>query len=145
MEAIDKRLVSIADNGDRLYPYKKKQRLTNYYGFALTAPGEQDRNGGGTYTEDLNLVVKKLIFDGWSVRVKTTDKVDLQRDGTLGIRKKVIVGYELAEELVHLVKGAQTKPSKIFKEKSYIAFKGQSEKNRKTEDETAIDQLPIGP
>ena len=76
-------------------------------------------------------------------RVKTTDKVDLQRDGTLGIRKKVIVGYELAEELEHLVKWAQTKPSKIFKEKSYIAFKGQSEKNRKTEDETAIDQITL--
>ncbi|KKN63468.1 hypothetical protein LCGC14_0501290 [marine sediment metagenome] len=44
MEAVDRRFVLVADNGDRLYPYKKAQRETGRYGFALTKPGEQDRS-----------------------------------------------------------------------------------------------------
>ena len=77
-------------------------------------------------------------------RVKTTDKVDLQRDGTLGIGKKVIVGCELAEELEHLVKVAQTKASKIFKEKAKL-LKVNQRKNEKLEMKRLLIKLPLGP
>lgn len=143
MESVDKRFVLVAENGDRLYPYKKEQRLTNRYGFALTAPGEQDRKGGGTYTEDISIVVKRLIFDHWSVRVKTIDKVGRQRDGTLGIGKKVIVGYELAEELEHLVKGAEVKPLAVLNKKNEIISIEQPEKEKKQDDETLIDEVTL--
>ena len=79
-----------------------------------------------------------------SVRVKTTDKIDLQRDGTLGIGKKVIVGFELAERLEHLVKVAQTKASKIFKEKAKL-LKVNQRKNEKLEMKRLLIKLPLGP
>lgn len=114
MRNIDNRFVLIASDGDRLYPYKKLQKETNRFGFALTAPGEQDRHGGGTYTEDINLVVKKLVFENWSVRVTTIDKEGKQREGTLGIGKKSIVGYELDSSLQHLINGAHIRPQNII-------------------------------
>lgn len=46
---VDKRFALLTDDGQRLYPYKKSQRSTNRYGFALTAPGEADRHGGGYF------------------------------------------------------------------------------------------------
>lgn len=114
MDSIDKRFALIANNGDRLYPYKKVQRSTNRYGFALTAPGEQDRNGGGTYTEDISLVIKRLVFDDWNVRVKTINKTGKKREGTLGIDKRSIIGYELEASLNHLVFGAPKQPMNII-------------------------------
>lgn len=75
MEAVDKRLTLIADNGDRLYPYKKFQKKTGRFGFALTRPGENDRNGQGIYTDSIQEVIQRLVFDGWNVRAKTTDKL----------------------------------------------------------------------
>mgnify|MGYP003629419514 CR=1 FL=1 len=113
MEVVDTRFALIADNGDRLYPYKKDQKSTNRYGFALTAPGEQDRKGGGTYTKDISLVVKKLVLENWSARVKTLDKIGKQREGTLGICKKAIVGYELDVSLKHLIRSALVQPKNI--------------------------------
>ena len=114
MDSVDKRFALIADNGEKLYPYKKTQKKTGRYGFALTAPGEQDRHGGGTYTEDFELVVIKLIHEGWSVRAKTVSRSGTQREGTLGIGKRVIVGYELSDEFEHLINDAAVKPSKIL-------------------------------
>lgn len=114
MTTVDKRFALVANNGDRLYPYKKKQLSTDRYGFALTAPGELDRHGGGNYTEDFALVVSKLVNDGWSVRAKTTDKRGRQREGSIGLCKQVIVGYEIDSSLQDLVATATLQPLKVL-------------------------------
>ena len=113
METVDKRFVLVADNGDRLYPYKKAQKSTGRYGFALTKPGEQDRHGQGTYTDSVDEVIQRVVNDGWSVRVKTTNKPDRQREGTLGINKRSVHGYEVDEEFEHLVQAAVKKSLSI--------------------------------
>lgn len=113
MEAVDKRFVLVADNGDKLYPYKKVQRKTGRYGFALTKPGEQDRKGQGTYTDRISEVIRRVVNEGWSVRVKTTDKPSRQREGTLGINKRSVHGYEVDEEFESLVQAALKKPLSV--------------------------------
>jgi hypothetical protein len=143
MKGVDKRFALIADNGDRLYPYKKQQRSTNRYGFALTAPGEQDRNGGGTYTIDINLVVKKLVFENWSARVKTIDKEDKQREGTLGIGKRTIVGYELDGSLQHLIHGALVPPVKITSKPVQEKSLDNLPRKISAEKESAIDEYTL--
>lgn len=114
MSTTDTRFALIADNGDRLYPYKKKQQSTGRYGFALTAPGQQDRHGGGDYTEDFSIVVKRLVNDGWSIRAKTIDKKGRQREGTFGIGKRVIIGYEIDASVKHLIANAPHQPLNIL-------------------------------
>ena len=112
-DVVDKRFALIAGNGDVLYPYKKHQKSTGRYGFALTSPGTQDRKGGGDYTLSIEDVVKRMVFDGWNARVKTTTKPKLQREGSLGIGKLAIVGYWISDELKHLVKGAKVQPTSL--------------------------------
>lgn len=119
MESIEKRFVLIADNGDRLYPYKKLQKKTGRYGFALARPGEQDRHGQGTYTESIQEVIKRLVFDGWSVRAKTIDKSGVQREGTFGIGKRSIRGYEVAKEFEYLITTATAKPISLLPSQVY--------------------------
>lgn len=114
METVDKRFVLIAKDGDRLYPYKKVQRNTNRCGYALTKPGEQDRNGQGTYTDDIQEVIRRLVVDGWSVRTKTTDKAGRQREGSFGINKRSVHGYEIDEAFEHLVVSAIQKPLSVM-------------------------------
>jgi hypothetical protein len=55
---IDKRFALIDKDDNYFYPFQKAQKETNRYGFALTAVGEQDRHGGGTYTKSI---------EGWYV------------------------------------------------------------------------------
>lgn len=114
MNSIDTRFALIADNDERLYPYMKTQESTNRYGYALTAPGEQDRHGAGTYTEDLTEVIRRMVFDGWSVRAKSLTKIDGRiRNGTFGLSKRVIVGYEISDDLAYLVQGAPKMPRNV--------------------------------
>lgn len=121
MGAVDKRFVLVADNGDRLYPYKKTQKSTGRYGFALTRPGEQDRHGQGTYTDSIGEVIQRVVNDGWSVRVKTTSKPGRQREGTLGLNKRSVHGYEVDEEFEHLIKAAVKKPLSISRKQKQPA------------------------
>lgn len=111
VDAVDKRFALIANNGEVLFPYMKSQASTGRYGFALTAPGERDRHGGGTYTADIQEVVKRMVFDGWGVRAMTTQRSGKQRDGSVCIGKSSITGYWLTDELKHLVAGAKMAPS----------------------------------
>lgn len=114
-ESVDKRFVLITDNGDKLYPYKKYQKKTDRYGFALTKPGEQDRNGQATYTDSIEEVIRRLLFDDWSVRAKTKDKVGQNElKGTYGINKKTVHAYEIYEEFIYLTKSANLKPRNVF-------------------------------
>lgn len=111
---IDKRFCLVADNGDRLYPYKKSQELTGRYGFALSRPGKRDSKGGGEYTTDLNEVIHRVVHDGWSVRAKTDDTGSKKRTGSFGFNKRVIVSYEISKEFEDLIKGAMKLPSLVF-------------------------------
>jgi hypothetical protein len=115
MESIDKRFVLHASNGDRLYPYKKSQKSTGRFGFALSRPGEQDRHGQGTYTSNIEEVIKRLVFDGWNVRAKTAKgSGSSPREGTFGINKQAVRGYEVSKEFEHLITAAPSKPLNIF-------------------------------
>lgn len=111
MSNVDQRFALLDQHsGDELYPYMKLQKSTNRFGFALTRPGEQDRKGGGHYTTDLTEVVRRVVIDGWNVRVKTIDRVGKQREGSLGIGKIANAGYWVAPEFLDLVKGSPTRP-----------------------------------
>lgn len=99
---VDKRLVLIALNGDRLYPYKKKQISTGRHGFSMTKPGEQDRHWGGEYTDSIEEVIRRVVRDGWGVRATTIDRNGRQRNGTYRLTGHSIRGYEVADELSHL-------------------------------------------
>lgn len=139
MESIDKRFVLLADNGDRLYPYKKSQKSTGRYGFALTKPGEQDRNGGGTYTDSIEEVIKRLVFDGWSVRAKTINtRGGSPREGTFGINKRAIRGYEIAKELEHLIFSAPSKPISVIASQT-----GETSSSSESSASTKIKESPV--
>lgn len=109
-ERIDRRFALIATDGDVLYPVKKSQKSTGRFGFALSAPGEQDRQGGGTYTMDLEDVIRHVIHGGGLVRVTTTGKAGGERAGSLGVGKRSICAYWVSPELRHLVVGAELQP-----------------------------------
>ena len=111
INTVDKRFALIARDGDILFPYKTSQESTNRHGFVLTAPGEKNRYGGGTYTNDFEEVVRHLVFDGWNARVTTVDKAKKQRTGSMGIGKRAIAGYWIADEFRHLAAGAKVAPS----------------------------------
>lgn len=105
--------------GDELFPYMKRQKSTNRFGFAVTRPGEQDRYGKGHYTTDIKEVIRRVVIDGWNVRVKTTNKVGRQREGTLGIGKTANADYWVAPEFLDLVKTAPVQPrTTLLSEKS---------------------------
>lgn len=118
MSTIDKRFALLDRlTGDELYPYMKSQKETGRFGFALTRPGEQDRRGGGDYTTDIKEVIRRVVIDGWSVRVQTTDRIGKQRNGTLGIGKTANADYWVSPEFLDLVRNAPVKPQKILRVK----------------------------
>lgn len=113
VKTTDRRFALVASNNELAFPYQKSQESSGRYGFALTAPGEQDREGGGRYTLDIEEVVKHLVFDGWSVRATTIDRTGTQRAGSFGLGKNNFVGYWIADELKHLVNGAKISPTQL--------------------------------
>lgn len=113
VKTADKRFALVASNNELAFPYQKPQKSTGRYGFALTAPGERDREGGGRYTLDIEEVVKHLVFDGWSVRATTINRTGTQRAGSFGLGKDNFVGYWIADELKHLVNGARISPTQL--------------------------------
>ena len=142
MEAVDKRFVLVADNGDKLYPYKKAQRKTGRYGFALTKPGEQDRNGQGTYTDSIVEVIQRVVNEGWSVRAKTTDKPGKQREGTFGINKRSVHGYEVDHEFAGLVTSAVKKPLSAHQPQYKLSVKAPTTtETTQTNKEHPVDEV----
>ena len=111
--AVDKRFALIASNGDVLNPYMKTQKSTGRYGFALSKTGDRDAKSGGEYVGTIEQLVRKVVFDGYKVRVKTTHKPLEQRTGSLKIGGKAIVGYWVSDDLRHLVVGAPTAPREL--------------------------------
>lgn len=136
---IDKRFALIADNNDVLYPYKKKQKESGRFGFALTAPGEQDRHGNGYYTLDISEVVRRLVFDNWSARVRTDSSVN-KREGSLGIGKRSIKGYWISDELKHLVVDAKVLSLQINKESEAKSSSKNNIQQNLSNDENPINK-----
>lgn len=104
---VDKRFALIDRDNAYRYPYQKHQRKTNRHGFVLG----RDRHGGGEYTSDIAKVIRAVVFDGESVRVKTLDNSKSKRGNSLSLHaEKEIIGYWIAPELRHLVTGAPYRP-----------------------------------
>ena len=96
----------VTTDGELAYPYMKHEKLRGLYGFALSAPGRMDRHGQGTYTEDIEEVVRRVVFDNWGVRAKSASRPG----NTLKLGHRVVKGYCIAAKLQHLVRGAPTAP-----------------------------------
>lgn len=112
---VEVRFALIASNGDVLHPYKKSQRSTGRYGFALSKPGSRDAHSEGDYVDTIEQVIRRVVFDGYKVRVTTTNKLLTQRNGSLKIGGQSIVGYWVADELRHMVIGVPTAPRMLPK------------------------------
>jgi hypothetical protein len=103
LEQVDKRFALIAVDGTVLYPYRKKERSTQREGFALSQPGSGDRHEQGIYTDDIELVIRRVILDGWKVRAKSLDG---KRHGSFAFGKKAVNAYAVAKEFAHIVRTA---------------------------------------
>lgn len=112
-ENVDVRFALIAKDGDVLYPYKKTQRATKRFGFAVSASGERDALGRGDYLQTLEEAVSRVVLQGWKIRATTIDKANKQRHGSFSLHGNTIVGYWIADELRHFVKGAHIQPRSL--------------------------------
>jgi hypothetical protein len=106
LKSFDTRFAIVTIAGGRAYPYMKREQKRGLYGFALSAPGARDRHGQGHYTTEIEEVVRRVVFDGWGVRVKSHSRPG----NTLRIGGRVVTGYSIAPDLEHLVRGAPTPP-----------------------------------
>lgn len=96
----------VTNDGDTCYPYKKRELASGRYGYAISPPGKRDRDGGADYVEDIETVIRKVVFEGYGVRSKSN-----QRPGnTLRLKGTAVRGYKIATSLRHLVHGAEVEP-----------------------------------
>lgn len=109
VDSVDQRFALIAKDGSVHYPYQKAQKATGRFGYAMSAPGERDARSGGAYTTNLEEVIKKVVFDGWKVRVKEVGKPGVS--GTVG--KIQFPSYWVSDELIHLVSDAPLPPTRM--------------------------------
>lgn len=106
MPALDRSFAIIDDKGRARFPYKKQQRSTGRYGFAISAPGERDARGGAIYTDDISEVVRKVVMDNWKVRACAEDGSLQGSVGLGGMARR----YWVAPNLRSVVAGAQVRP-----------------------------------
>lgn len=112
----EKRFALIDRNGDWRYPCKIRDRGSSRIGYRLGL----DRFGQAEYTDDLERVIKAVVIDGESVRVKTIDGEKSKAGNSLSLHaQREIVGYWLAPELFHLVDGAKFQPMSLNVGPSY--------------------------
>ena len=107
MPAIDNNFVLIGEDGSKRYPFKKAQKQTGRYGFALSTTENRDRHGGGVYTDDISEVVRKAVLEGWKVRACSEDGAT---QGSIGLGKRSFRKYWVAPSLRPLVVGATFQP-----------------------------------
>lgn len=62
MPVVDKNFAIVGDDGSIRYPYKKGERASRRYGFAISKPGGRDARGDAEYTDDLALVVGESFW-----------------------------------------------------------------------------------
>lgn len=107
MKNMDKIFALVHKDGYELYPHTKTQRETGKHGFALSAPGKQDRHGQATYTENIEEVIKRVVCDGYGVRAKMANGGS---SNTYKLEGYSIVGYRVSTKFEHIVKLAKQKP-----------------------------------
>lgn len=106
LESMTKYFALVANDGDTVFPYKKRERKSGRYGFAISPPGKRDRDGEADYVEDIETVIRKVVFEGYGVRSKSG-----RRPGnTLHIGGTAVKGYKISAALRHLVRGAEVEP-----------------------------------
>lgn len=104
---VDKNFALVAKDGTVRYPYKKGQRATGRYGFALSKAGQRDAYGDGLYTDDIREVIRKVVLEGWKVRARTEDG---SKEGSVGLGRRTADNYWVAPHLRTLVAGAEIQP-----------------------------------
>lgn len=115
-DQIDKRFVLIHHSGDRLYPFKKLFRRSGSFGFPVVPKGRRERNGDALYMQSLEEAIPLFLFHGYSLTVTSDTKPTSagERIGAFALNGTAIVGYEIAEDLVHIVQDAEIQPLKVF-------------------------------
>lgn len=105
-EGVNKQFAFVTKDGDIVYPYKKRELASGRHGFAISPPGKRDRKGEADYVDEIETVVRKVVFEGYGVRSKSS-----RRPGnTLRLGGTAVTGYKIAASLRHLVKGAEVGP-----------------------------------
>ena len=107
MNNMNKIFALVHKDGYELYPHKKTQRETGKHGFALSAPGKQDRHRQAIYSENIEEVIKYVICDGYGVRAKMADGGN---SNTYKLKGYSIKGYRISTNFEHIVKLAEQKP-----------------------------------
>lgn len=107
MPVVDRNFAIVADDGSIRYPYKKEERATRRFGFAISKPGSRDAHGGAEYTDDLAEVVRRVVLDGWKVRASTSDGA---KKGSIGVGKLRAHEYWVAPSLRPIVASAEIPP-----------------------------------
>ena len=114
-DTLDKRFALVGHDGKLRYPYKKTRKVPEAYGFALSAKGKQDRDGGSTYTLDIEEVIRKVVLDGWKVRAKPAKGDGPQQGNSVAIERGAIKGYWVEESLLPIVANAKIRPLELGK------------------------------
>jgi len=106
-ESIDKRFALVDTAGELRYPYKKYHRATGKYGFAVG----RDRYGAGIYLDNLEDVIRSVVFDGRLLRVTVDPPTKGKGSNGLSLHAgREVRGYVIADEFKHLVAGAPLAP-----------------------------------
>jgi hypothetical protein len=116
MNKLNREFVLIYEDGERLYPYKKKSSSTGKVGYVVGPPGLGDKKGNGEYFKDIESVLKKVLFDDYSVRAQNDWQAtrSKKREGSYRIGKKSIRGYELDASLYGIVADAAIQPAALL-------------------------------
>lgn len=139
---IDKRFALLADNGDVLYPYQKRQQSTGRYGFAAATPEHgQDRHSGGHYTTDIREVIRGVLFEGWGIRAKSEADGSRARDGTFKLGERAVPEYWIAPEFRHLAVGAALQPRATLTEIKVPSGSRAQEKTSKWASALTVDDF----
>lgn len=123
-----------------VYPFKKSGEniidgeKRKVFGFGAAAPGKQDRHGQGDYAYTIEDLVKKIVFQGYSVRAKppikgSTGSSYQLYDEDFHTRQGNVDGYWLAPHLRYLVKGAKHQPISDAEYEKLTGIKFSSEKS----------------
>lgn len=100
----------IGSDGARYVPFKKRNGDDGRYGYEILPVGLGNNPSSAEYTEDINVLVQRVVLDGLLVRAKVMGGAQDGQSNSVGLpelRRKKIRGYWLAPGLRHLVAGAK--------------------------------------
>lgn len=104
---IERRFCLIDRDGVLRYPYKKRELATGRYGFALG----NDKGGKGEYIDSFEEMVRAVVLDGKSIRVKSLDGDASKRGNIVSLHAmREISGYTIDPAFYYLVKDAPIQP-----------------------------------